>query len=71
MLYSVSALFSISAITFSEKKILASILIIAVSFVVGFFNYKIIVSDAKTRNQTGLRLKNLVRDAEDEDKEEK
>lgn len=67
VLYSVSALFSISAITFSEKKFLASVLIILVSFVVGFFNYKIIVSDAKTRNQTGLRLKNLVRDSEDED----
>lgn len=70
VLYAVSALFSISAITFSEKKILASVLIIVVSFVVGFFNYKIIVSDAKTRNQTGLRLKNLVQDEDEEYKEE-
>ncbi len=60
VLYSVSALFSISAITFSEKKLLESFLIIVVSFVVGIFNYKIFVSDAKTRNQTGLRLKNLM-----------
>ncbi|MBE6649877.1 MAG: undecaprenyl/decaprenyl-phosphate alpha-N-acetylglucosaminyl 1-phosphate transferase [Ruminococcaceae bacterium] len=57
ILYSVSIMFSISAITFSEEKVLESLLIIIVSFVVGFLNYKILLSDAKTRNQTGLRLK--------------
>lgn len=60
ILYSVSILFSISAITFSEERILESLLIIAVSFVVGFFNYRILLSDAKTRNQTGLGLKNYI-----------
>ncbi len=67
VLYSVSALFSISAITFSEKKLLESFLIIIVSFVVGFFNYKIFVSDAKTRNQTGLRLKKLMQGNHEEE----
>ncbi len=65
VLYSVSSLFSISAITFSENKLIVSVLIIVVSFVVGFFNYKILVSDAKTRNQSGLRLKNLFEAHED------
>lgn len=58
ILYSISALFSVSAITFSEKKILESILLIIVAFLVGFFNYRILVSDSKTRSQMGLHLKN-------------
>lgn len=69
VLYSVSALFSISAITFSEENLLESVLIILVSFIVGVCNYKIIVSDAKTRNQSGLRLKNILQmqDCEEQD----
>ena len=59
ILYAVSGLLSISAITFAEDRTITSILIILCSFVVGFLNYKIFVSDAKTRNQTGLRLKNI------------
>lgn len=71
VLYSVSALFSISAITFSEEKILASVLIILVSFIVGFFNYKIFVGDAITRNQTGLKLDNSKQEKSEDEAEDK
>lgn len=70
ILYAVSALLSISAITLSENKILETVLIIVVSFVVGIFNYKIIVSDAKTRSQTGLRLKNYLQNTQTENGED-
>lgn len=59
ILYAVSGLLGISAITFAEDRIVTSVLIIICSFVVGMLNYKIFVSDSKTRNQTGLRLKNI------------
>ncbi len=75
ILYSVSGMLSISAITFSEDRIVASILIIAVSLCIGLFNYRILISDAKTRNQLGIRLKNIVQqeatDEKEDDKEEK
>ncbi len=71
VLYAISSLFSISAITFSENRIVPSILIIVVSFIVGIFNYKILVSDAKTRNQMGLRLKNYFQGHHEEEKDEK
>lgn len=57
ILYAVSGMLGISAITFAEDRIITSFLIILCSFIVGFLNYKIFVSDARTRNQTGLRLK--------------
>lgn len=71
ILYSVSAMFSISAITFSENKLVESLLIIAVSFGVGFFNYRILISDAQTRNQMGLRLKNFLQGHQDSENEDK
>lgn len=58
VLYSVSCMLSISAITFSQDKLVESLLIIIASIVIGFINYRILVSDVKTRNQTGLGLKN-------------
>lgn len=62
ILYAVSGMLGISAITFAEDRIVTSILIIIFSFVVGFLNYKIFVSDVNTRNQTGLRLKKKIDD---------
>lgn len=59
ILYAISGLLGISAITFAEDRIITSVLIIVCSFAVGMLNYKIFVSDSKTRNQTGLRLKNI------------
>ena len=64
ILYSVSALFGISAILLTEEKKIAAAVIIIVSFVVGFANYKILVSGKTTRDQMGLRLKNVVHDNE-------
>ena len=69
ILYAVSGLLGISAITFAEDQIVPSILIIICSFIVGFFNYKIFVSDVKTRSQTGFRLKNKANNNSEENEE--
>ncbi|MBE6700992.1 MAG: undecaprenyl/decaprenyl-phosphate alpha-N-acetylglucosaminyl 1-phosphate transferase [Ruminococcaceae bacterium] len=65
ILDSVSAMFAVSAITFSEGKTVVSVLIIIVSFVIGILNYRILVGDAKMRTQTGLRLKNYLQGHEE------
>ncbi len=70
VLYSVSALFGISAILFTEEKRIAAIVIIAVSFVVGFLNYKILVGGKAVRDQLGLRLKAVKHEADGVDSPE-
>lgn len=68
ILYAISGLLGISAITFAEDRIITSVLIIVCSFAVGMLNYTIFVSDSKTRNQTGLRLKNIENKNDDTEK---
>ncbi len=74
ILYSISALFGISAILFTKEKKLAAVVIIAVSFAVGLANYKILVGGKTVRDQMGLRLKALKNESdsiENTDKEDK
>ena len=68
VLYALSAIFGISAIMFTEEKILSAILIIVITFVIGFFNYRILASSQKIREQMGLHLKEI-KPAEDTSKE--
>ena len=59
ILYSVSAIFGISAVLFTAEKIVAAISIIVITFVIGFFNYRILVGGKRLREQMGLRLKTI------------
>ncbi len=59
ILYSISAMFGISAILFTEEMYVAAIIIIAVTFIVGMLNYKILVGGKTMRDQMGLHLKTV------------
>ncbi len=71
ILYSVSALFGISAILFTKEKKIAALVIIAVSFAVGFANYRILVSSKAVRDQMGLRLKTVKTESDEIDSDSK
>ncbi len=59
VLYSVSAIFGISAVLFTAEKIISAFAIIAIAFIIGFINYKILVGSDKLRAQTGLNLESI------------
>jgi UDP-GlcNAc:undecaprenyl-phosphate GlcNAc-1-phosphate transferase len=67
ILYSISAIFGISAVLFTSERIGAALIIIAITFVIGFLNYRILVGGKRIREQMGLRLKTVEPDNEKTD----
>ena len=59
ILYSISVIFGISAVLFTSEKMIAAILIIVITLIIGFLNYRILVGGKKLREQMGLRLKTV------------
>ncbi len=57
ILYSISAIFGISAVLFTEEKLISALLIIVLTFVIGYLNFRNLVGGKQLREQMGLRLK--------------
>ncbi|MBR5460772.1 MAG: undecaprenyl/decaprenyl-phosphate alpha-N-acetylglucosaminyl 1-phosphate transferase [Clostridia bacterium] len=72
ILYSISAIFGISAVLFTAERFIAAILIIVITFVIGYLNYRNLVGGKQIREQMGLRLKTVeLDDAKNDDKQVK